>query len=89
MRLNRTLACAVGLNASLYLARYGAFPSDTTWYVTVGEWPESAQAKARRGSKRALTHRVSISNTTMALDLEPRVAANDGYSGAISKTVRC
>lgn len=43
----------IGVDASHYGARYGAFPSDSTWFVSSGMWPTEARAAP---SSRDATH---------------------------------
>jgi hypothetical protein len=70
-----------------YEARYGAFPSQNTWYVTSGTWPNS---KARRDALRLSQRvRVVVPTQTNANPEVRFVSAQNllrGYVGAISKT---
>jgi hypothetical protein len=90
----------IGLDAALYPARYGAFPSENTWFVSAGTWPMTASA----GLGRRLTERLSIneeqavpSYTYTPKNLRENLVnfgvkkntMNDeatGYTGAIAKT---
>ncbi len=42
------------INALFTEARYGAFPSATTWYVAAGEWPEDAAQPARNPRRKSI-----------------------------------
>lgn len=37
----------LGVNATLFPARYGAYPTDTTWYVSAGSFPTSNSIQGR------------------------------------------
>jgi hypothetical protein len=67
-----------------YIARYGAFPTQNTWYVASGAWPNQAvQYDASR-----VSHRVRIVPSTTA-PVNRFISAQNllrGYVGAISKT---
>lgn len=70
-----------GVNETLFPARYGAFPSATTWFVTAGLFPaNNVNAKAGR----SLTHRVSLvedeatGKTTVAFDKGDHTLNDDG-----------
>jgi hypothetical protein len=73
----------IGLNSS-YIARYGAFPSADTWYVSSGSWPgvDSKVEGAHKLSSRV--HLFQASQGKVADFLT--AAAGGGYPGAISKT---
>jgi len=78
-------------------ARYGSYPSRTTWYVSAGDWPEDLRDQAP--GVHALTQRIRISRQEaeanngylhmgVNFDLEP-VASHDpnaGYSCQFAKT---
>ena len=49
----------IGLSANGYSARYGAFPTATTWYVTAGSWGDRAETEEASG-RRHLTRQVSV-----------------------------
>jgi hypothetical protein len=58
-----------------YGCRYGAFPTNRTFYVTAGAWPYAREEKARLRASggRALTARVSITSAyETKLDLNAR-----------------
>lgn len=74
-------------------ARYGAYPSATTWYLSAGEWPESVNAP-NDDTYRMLTSRIHLEQTSPT-DMrhrwfetnEKRTAPNDnGWKAQIVKT---
>jgi len=69
------------LDPNFYPARYGAFPSETTWYVTAGTWPDS-QDPDEGSDYLALSQKIDISVKTHAF---VRENVTD-YYGAIAKT---
>jgi hypothetical protein len=78
----------IGLDSS-YIARYGAFPTATTWYVSSGSWPYSATDSSAPSYK--ISARMNLmqknGNTTATLGKAKLSAgAVTGYPGAISKT---
>lgn len=84
----------IGLDSTLYPARYAALPSESTWYVSAGTWPlDSVTAEASTLQKR-LTSKVAIHNDgkrQTAAFKEPirknlRSGDSTGYSGAIART---
>ena len=84
-------ASDIGLSRSAgYKARYGAFPTDNTWYVTSGDWPNSRQDNIGMNAAR-VSSRISI-KPDVGPNGEPEVlfisARNlqGTYPGAISKT---
>ena len=71
----------IGLNSS-YIARYGAFPTADTWYVSSGSWPASSEAV--QGAHK-LSARVHLKQ--FGADFKASKANSvSGYPGAISKT---
>lgn len=81
----------MGVNKTIFPARYAAYPSDTTWYVTAGVFP-SNNAKATE-----LTHRISVDENPMqyrvntaeinfADPVNCSVDASNCYSASIQKT---
>jgi photosystem II stability/assembly factor-like uncharacterized protein len=75
----------IGLNATQYGARYGSFPSDTTWYVTAGTWPE--ELSARQGTRRPLNKHAAMTGAQMQLNLDAPPRNDDtGYYAAVLKT---
>ena len=64
------------LNSTFELVRYGAFPTETTWYITAGAFPENndgVNGKATAGTadgtqRRRVTHRVSISHNDFVIE---------------------
>jgi len=77
-------------------ARYGAYPSANTWYISAGDWPESKLPTApgeKRLSQRISLHRDPLSNTMKpSIKLydaaaPPRpLSPDDTYHAAIAKT---
>jgi photosystem II stability/assembly factor-like uncharacterized protein len=74
-------------------ARYGAYPSANTWYVTAGTWPTSRKTLAADTLNHCL--RVTEKFCQPAADLsaadvrafnQRRTGHNGGYVGAIAKT---
>lgn len=71
-------------------ARYGAFPSADTWYVTAGNWPEAPSPSPSPQYKR-VSQRLRINLETYKYERveSPGVAASngtDGYNAVILKT---
>eukprot|EP01038_Epipyxis_sp_PR26KG_P013594 gene13594-18244_t len=86
----------IQLDNSIYLARYGAFPSATTWYVSSGSWPvdESSlkmeQMNNTKVSSKLFINRMNGQTTFIGNRYNrngPGMNADAGYPGAISKTV--
>lgn len=80
----------IGLNSSTYVARYGAFPTATTWYVSSGSWPYDASEKVENLSHK-LSSRVRLNiegerTTAQFKDAKAKSSSVTGYPGAISKT---
>jgi hypothetical protein len=81
----------IGLKASDgYYARYGSFPSSTTWYVTSGNWPFSTDSKLTNSIVNRVSSRISIyynvgDNTPQVTFISARNLLGT-YPGAISKT---
>lgn len=73
-------------------ARYGAFPSPETWYVTGGNWPASPSDKqaAKAAGKRHISQRVVVDIATGEFErVEPHADPNNGtatYNAVIAKT---
>jgi photosystem II stability/assembly factor-like uncharacterized protein len=78
-------------------ARYGAFPSATTWYVSAGSWPSNSHLFGRdEGSKlvKQLSESIQLRQSLSTGKVFPRWTAGvrnlgniTGYHGAIAKTV--
>lgn len=80
----------IGLNSSSYIARYGSFPTATTWYVSSGSWPYDSTEKVADVSHK-LSSRVRLNfegerTTAQVKDAKAKVSSVTGYPGAISKT---
>lgn len=77
-------------NASVLetFARYGAYPSLTTWYVSAGEWPNNNQASELTATR--LTSRIHLEKVGNMM--RPRwfeasnVRSGDGWKAQIVKT---
>eukprot|EP00168_Porphyra_purpurea_P003112 TRINITY_DN13737_c0_g1_i1.p1 TRINITY_DN13737_c0_g1~~TRINITY_DN13737_c0_g1_i1.p1 ORF type:complete len:386 (-),score=31.51 TRINITY_DN13737_c0_g1_i1:245-1234(-) len=79
----------IGLE-SKYIARYGAFPSATTWYVSSGSWPSSTE-KLEAAHKLSSRVNMLFNNQNQTAEFVSSKASNGaaavtGYPGAISKT---
>ena len=74
-----------------YTARYGAFPTATTWYVSSGSWPYDASAAK---AEHKMSARLNVFNKdgkktteyTQPKTKSLRSSTVTGYPGAISKT---
>lgn len=72
----------IGVDASHYYARYGAFPSDTTWFVTSGMWPsDEVNARSRRDHSRLSAYLTFTSNHTLVATPNVRVQKSRGKLG--------
>jgi photosystem II stability/assembly factor-like uncharacterized protein len=71
----------IGLEYPEYTARYAAFPTDDTWYVSTGSWWTDPSSK----DKFALTNRVSIDKQSNKYTWEKPLKS--GEMGAIAKTI--
>jgi len=72
-------------------ARYGAFPSATTWYLSAGTWPSDTEVTQPRLSERIGLHMDVLSaeyKAKMIKHTKPRIdtASNDTYVAQIVKT---
>ncbi len=91
-----------GINSTLYLSRYGAYPSKCTWYVTAGNFPETNSNFDKKAD--AYTHlnrHVRINKGTSRTEFTFKdKAQNDGpancsedpencFSAMIAKTTDC
>lgn len=79
-----------GLEDGSESARYGAFPSKITWYVTGGAWPASESLSDSRVKK--VTQKITVDLNkeqvyykSTAKNLRENVSET-GYTGAIAKT---
>lgn len=71
---------------STYAARYGTFPTSTTWYVSAGSWPENND-KLQTGEVE-LTQRIRVHalKRQVRFNNPNRAAAPEGYVAGIAKT---
>eukprot|EP00349_Pseudokeronopsis_sp_Brazil_P005342 CAMPEP_0202972224 /NCGR_PEP_ID=MMETSP1396-20130829/34586_1 /ASSEMBLY_ACC=CAM_ASM_000872 /TAXON_ID= /ORGANISM="Pseudokeronopsis sp., Strain Brazil" /LENGTH=383 /DNA_ID=CAMNT_0049702409 /DNA_START=14 /DNA_END=1165 /DNA_ORIENTATION=- len=90
----------IGLDASHYYARYGAFPSESTWFVSSGMWPSTERAAPSQRDASQLTKYITAvpasennsinfaTNGLLAKGTEPTRLRDDttGWYGAISRT---
>eukprot|EP01064_Diplonema_japonicum_P036863 TRINITY_DN8456_c0_g1_i1.p1 TRINITY_DN8456_c0_g1~~TRINITY_DN8456_c0_g1_i1.p1 ORF type:complete len:406 (+),score=131.57 TRINITY_DN8456_c0_g1_i1:48-1220(+) len=67
-------------------ARYGAFPSDTTWYVTGGMWPSNNTDPNTREVTSKLTLNKKTGKLTRLSRTEPITGPVNGYGALIAKT---
>lgn len=89
-----------GIDTTTYPSRYGAYPSENVWYVTLGAWPENVHAEANegKGTEWEIVHELSelhhirrnlTTNElfTHVVDVE-KLSHPEGtqYTGAIAKT---
>ena len=87
------------LNVTTYLARYGAYPSECTWYVNSGVFPENSKAGTKRLSmlnkhfgvdKKTSTSKFSYKSRDGGPDpVDCKVDPSNCFSAAISKTTDC
>jgi hypothetical protein len=89
-----------GMNKTIHPARYGAYPSDSVWYISAGTWPmdDDELAATARGDERVkyLSSKISVDtrgslprvNLDGLLGKKKRANVGDGsgFSGAIAKT---
>jgi len=71
------------------LARYGAFPTDTTWYVAAGEWPSNntaASAGKQRHMRLRRTEYLNADGTLNTAAIKAPAGNDDGYKAQISKS---
>ena len=77
----------IATNSTEYPARYGAFPTDSTWYVSTGTWPiDDLTLTANKHSYRLSQH---ITVNQNSHKFHPLSAINVGeglYTGNIMKT---
>jgi len=86
------------LNQTFQLVRFGAFPSEKTWYVSAGTFPTTPSPSPMKGNKNSthkrVTHRVTVSEKDYSFedhtnDVPPvdcSVDPTNCFSGAIVKT---
>jgi len=89
-----------GLNNTIYMTRYGSFPSASTWYLSAGTWPASAEQRAKgkatgfhQKSQRISLHMDPVTKQVKPVfdfsefQKKPRTPQdNNGYYAAITKT---
>eukprot|EP00053_Salpingoeca_punica_P024749 m.14551 g.14551 ORF g.14551 m.14551 type:complete len:385 (+) comp7155_c0_seq2:65-1219(+) len=75
----------VAFNASLFtLARYAAFPTDTTWYVAAGEWPSTDRVK--EPLRKSFFHDARGKLRRYQPNYKPQPVGDAGWLAQISKT---
>lgn len=69
-------------------ARYAAFPTDTTWYVTAGAWPPNANEANRPKTRQVRPRRSQMQNPdgTWPKTFVPPTPNDAGYSAQIAMT---
>lgn len=65
----------IGVNASLFPARYGSFPDSQNFYVTAGLFPNTGAGLNAPGSRR-VTHRVAVDNEGSEMHVGDNVQGN-------------
>lgn len=82
----------IGVDGNAYGARYGAYPSANTWYITAGSWPAATAPKTIPGRYVAMSERVGVAINPAAKKMKsvlnkdiPEV--NGGYTCVVAKTV--
>lgn len=75
-------------NISIYPPRYGAYPTDTTWYLSAGNFPTSS---AKKGSNlKHLTHKVALDLDTTSYKLNyPKGDVSELFAPSPSDPVSC
>ena len=74
------------LDATSYPARYAAFPSDTTWYVSHGTWGGSSAAAPGVSVELSDTVKVALNGKATVAAAQAPGGDGNGYFAAISKT---
>ena len=73
--------------ADAYPVRYGAFPTETTWYITSGDWPSESMKKGEyRFSDKIKVKQDSKGKLQYHFNYEKKDLTNAVYHGMISKT---
>ena len=70
-------------------ARYGSFPSESTWYVSSGIWgedPVTSLKKQHRMTSRVSVHADGVSLAEHKFSPKNATATTTGWYGAVSKT---
>lgn len=79
----------IGTNSSQYPARYAAFPSDETWFVTAGTWPMDGLTANTHSSYR-VSQRLAVEKDSYSFPSEHKPKRNNVegsmYFGAVFKT---
>lgn len=67
-------------------ARYAAFPSDTTWFITAGEWPENQTSVAQqRRPRSAFLNADGTYPSAFSPKRTPSAVGDNGYKAQIVK----
>lgn len=80
-------------NITIFPSRYGAFPSETTWYVNTGAFPteQSTTREYHAVNKRVLVHKegksMKIAPTSNDAPVDCSVDADNCFSAQIFKTI--
>jgi photosystem II stability/assembly factor-like uncharacterized protein len=77
------------LDRSEYPVRYGAYPSEETWYVSSGKWPVNAMKTKEVydfSSRIRVSMDHSVNATRLQYNYDENAVADAGYFGAVAKT---
>jgi len=67
-------------------ARYGAFPSNSTWFISGGTWPAEKSRAAVNGVYQ-LSPRITLRSGSVEIDTNPSAMGSaEGYLGVIART---
>ena len=68
-------------------ARYGAFPTETTWYVAAGDWPSAMTSVDLKNARHFRYRRTQFLNPNGTLNIvdDPKAANDTGYQAQIAK----
>ena len=72
------------INSTEYLARYGAFPSESTWYVTAGDFGSSINKE--ESSLKKLSKHFSVDTKSGSIRFHSDESSNSANRAAIVKT---
>lgn len=71
-----------------YAARYGAFPTSDTWYVSAGSWPSNNKNDDLMHGEMSITQRIAVHTTerTMRFRNPSKSDEASGYVAGLAKT---
>jgi len=75
-----------GLNATLFPARYGSFPTKSTWYVTAGTWPQNTSSSRFRSVTQKIRYDKHMGKMEFLDKIEHQNSDDDSFSALIAKT---